>query len=122
MTRNSMGYPSDISEQDWEAIKHYFEAKDRRGNRHIHEKRTIVNAIRYVLEGGIKWRMLPKDFPPWQTVYDHFNQWNKKGVWEVALKAMNKVHRKKKPEVNFLAMASLIPKVSKHSTPAKKEV
>jgi putative transposase len=31
--------------------------------------------------------MLPKDFPPWQTVYDHFSRCNKRGVWEAALKS-----------------------------------
>ena len=34
--------------------------------------REIVNAIFYVLRGGIAWRLLPKDFPPWQTVYRWF--------------------------------------------------
>ena len=34
--------------------------------------REIVNAIFYVLRGGVAWRLLPKDFPPWQTVYRWF--------------------------------------------------
>lgn len=34
--------------------------------------REIVNAIFYVLRGGIAWRLLPLDFPPWQTVYGWF--------------------------------------------------
>jgi len=41
-----------------------------------------VDAIFHVLKGGISWRMMPKDFPLWQTVYDHFSKWNKRGVWE----------------------------------------
>ncbi|NOU44479.1 MAG: transposase [Methyloglobulus sp.] len=31
---------------------------------------------------GHKWRVLPGSFPPWQTVYDHWQQWNWRGVWE----------------------------------------
>jgi putative transposase len=30
--------------------------------------REVLNAIRYLVRGGVGWRMLPKDFPPWQTV------------------------------------------------------
>ena len=34
--------------------------------------REIMNAIFYVLRGGIAWRLPPNDFPPWQTVYRWF--------------------------------------------------
>ena len=36
----------------------------------------------YVLRSGCAWRMLPHDFPPWQTVYDYFWKWQKSGTWE----------------------------------------
>jgi putative transposase len=42
----------------------------------------VVNGIRYVLRGGIPWRSLPKDFPPWQTVYYYFWVWRREGVFE----------------------------------------
>lgn len=40
--------------------------------------------------------MMPKDFPPWQTVYDHFSRWNKAGVWECALDKLNERYRHSK--------------------------
>jgi transposase len=40
-----------------------------------HEKRQILNAILYLTRTGCSWRMLPKDFPPWQTVYGYFRDW-----------------------------------------------
>ncbi len=43
--------------------------------------REVVNAIFYVLRSGCAWRMLPHDFPAWQTVYGYFRQWRKDGVW-----------------------------------------
>ncbi len=39
--------------------------------------------------------MLPTDFPPWKTVYDHFSRWNKRGIWETVLGRLNRCHRKK---------------------------
>lgn len=34
--------------------------------------REMFNAIFYALRGGIAWRLLPSDFPPWATVYRWF--------------------------------------------------
>ena len=44
--------------------------------------REIVDAIFYVLRGGVPWRMLPNCFPPRQTVYGWFAAWRDAGVWE----------------------------------------
>ena len=44
--------------------------------------REVVNAIFYVLRGGCQWRLLPTDFPPYQTVYHYFRAWRRAGVWE----------------------------------------
>jgi putative transposase len=94
-------YPSDLTDQEWEGIKHFFERPDPRGNKGYHDKRTIVNAIFYVIKGGIQWRMLPNDFPPWETVYNHFYRLCKRGIWENVLDFLNTKHRKKeKREAN----------------------
>ena len=45
--------------------------------------RAVVNAIFYINRGGCAWRMLPKDYPPWQTVYSYFARWKRDGTWEV---------------------------------------
>jgi putative transposase len=44
--------------------------------------REILNAIFYVIRSGCAWRMLPHDFPAWQTVYGYFRTWRQAGVWE----------------------------------------
>ncbi len=46
------------------------------------ERREIVDAILYVLRSGGIWRLLPHDFPPWQTVYHYFRLWWRDGTWE----------------------------------------
>jgi transposase len=43
--------------------------------------RKIVNAIFYVLRGGIAWSVLPKDLPPWSTVYRSFAWFRDEGTW-----------------------------------------
>jgi transposase len=43
----------------------------------------VLNAILYLLVEGCRWRALPGDFPPWQTVYTYFRNWRKDGTWVV---------------------------------------
>lgn len=90
-----MGYPSDLTDTEWDLIDEYFEQKRAFGRPLTHNRRHIVNAIFYVTKSGCQWRMLPKDFPPWQTVYDYFKQWCVAGIWEKVLDVLNRQHRLK---------------------------
>ncbi|AWK15649.1 transposase [Candidatus Fukatsuia symbiotica] len=89
-------YQSDLKDAEWLIIKNYFNPSDKRGRKSKHDKKTIVDAILYVVKSGCQWRMMPKDFPPWKTVYDHFSRWNKAGVWECALDKLNEQYRHSK--------------------------
>lgn len=53
----------------------------------------IINAIFYVVRTGCQWRMLPKDLPPWPTVYGYFRRWKQQGVWERLNEALVKTVR-----------------------------
>ena len=44
--------------------------------------REVVNGILYVLRGGVAWRMVPHDLPPWGTVWWYFRKWRGDGTWE----------------------------------------
>jgi transposase len=52
------------------------------GRPEIYSRRRLVDAISYVVRSGCSWRMLPKDFPPWQNVYATFRRWAAKGLLE----------------------------------------
>lgn len=43
-------------------------------------RRDIVDAIRYLVDSGCKYRALPRDFPPWRTVYGFLAKWAAAGV------------------------------------------
>jgi putative transposase len=116
-----LGYPSDLKDKEWSLIEHHFQPRDRRGHASKHPRKQIVDAILYIAKTGSQWRMLPKDFPPWQTVYDHFSRWNKRGVWEAALDELNTRHRKKSIERPVPATGSSIHRASKPSTTATTE-
>jgi transposase len=46
----------------------------------VHDRRAIINGLRSVLRGGISWRALPHDDPPWQTVDHSFRVWRIDGT------------------------------------------
>lgn len=75
-------YPSDLTDREWKSIKNLIPpAKYGRRPREVN-MRQILNAIFYLLRGGIAWRMLPNDFPPRGTVYHYFRQFRIDGTWE----------------------------------------
>lgn len=43
---------------------------------------SILNGIFYVVVNSCKWRDLPGDLPPWQTVYTYFRNWRRDGTWQ----------------------------------------
>ena len=52
------------------------------GRPRTHSLRAVLNAIFYVLRSGCPWRLLPRDFPPWKTVYHYFRIWRIDGTFE----------------------------------------
>ena len=67
-------YPTDLTDTEWIVIEPLLPRPARRGRRRSVELREVLNAIRYLARTGSGWRMLPKDFPPWQTVYWWFRR------------------------------------------------
>jgi len=73
---------SDVDDATWVLIAPILAQAPGRGRPRTHADRVIYNAIRYVLRGGIPWRMLPPTYPPWRTVYSRFGRWADSGAWE----------------------------------------
>lgn len=78
-------YPTDLTDKEWEIVKPFVAAayqKGKSGRRPTINKRELVNAIFYVLQSGCSWRMLPHDFPEWESVYWYFKLWETSGITE----------------------------------------
>jgi len=72
--RKTKRYPTDLTDEEWSKIEPMLPGAARKGRRRGVDLREVLNAIRYVARTGCGWRMLPKDFPPWQTVYWWFRR------------------------------------------------
>lgn len=74
-------YLTNLSDAEWARLEPLFPAAPT-GHPRYHSLRTIVNALLYVLRTGCAWRLLPTDWPPWQTVYYHLRKWRRAGTFE----------------------------------------
>lgn len=79
---NRKPYPSDLSDLQWDNIEHLFPPPKTGGRPRQYDNRALVNGILYVTRSGCSWRMLPHDFPPWQSVYGYFRRWRLSGLWK----------------------------------------
>ena len=77
-------YPTDLSDAEWAHLKPCLPAPTKRGRGRpkIHSPRKILNAVFYLLKSGCPWRLLPRNFPPWKTVYHWFTKWRIDGTFE----------------------------------------
>jgi putative transposase len=84
-----MLYASDLTDAQWKRIEFFFSRQTFRK----HHPRDLVNALFYLSKTGCQWRMLPKSYPPWETVYYHFRQWAAGGLWERLADALRRTAR-----------------------------
>ena len=67
-------YPTDLTDEEWLFIQPFLPAVPRLGRKPKTDLREVLDALRYLARTGGGWRMLPNDFPPWQTVYWWFRR------------------------------------------------
>jgi putative transposase len=78
---NKQLYPSDLTDSQWEIIQELIPKAKSGGRPRSLEMRQVINAILYVTVGGIQWRMMPKEYPKWQSVYHYFRTWRQASIW-----------------------------------------
>jgi putative transposase len=74
-------YASSLTNAQWAFLKPMLPKPSKRG-RPLTDRRRILDAILYVVKGGIQWREMPVNFPPWKTAYHIFRKWTLNHTWE----------------------------------------
>ena len=74
-------YPSDLTNAQWAILEPLIPPAKPRGRPRRVDIREVINAILYLIAGGIQWRALPHEFPPHNTVYGYFRDWKTDGTW-----------------------------------------
>jgi putative transposase len=80
--RDDLRYPSDLTDAEWEILAPLLPPPAETGRKRAWDMRELMNAIFFVLRGGVPWRMLPEHFPPHQTTYRWFMRFRDDGTWK----------------------------------------
>lgn len=77
-------YPTDLTDSQWALIEPLLPVPRKipgGPGRPTSNLRQVINGILYVNKTGCQWRMTPKTYGPWNTIYGYFNLWSEQGVW-----------------------------------------
>jgi transposase len=78
----------ELTDEQWVLVETQLPLSTARTGRPPRDRRTLLNGIFWILCTGAPWRDLPERFGPWQTVYDHFRNWRKNGVFARILEVL----------------------------------
>ena len=84
-------YSTNLTDKQWQVTEIILDPQHRKRK---YPLREIMNAIMYMVKTGCQWRMLPKDFPPYNTVFYYFNKWKLEGVFEELVGTLHIIIRK----------------------------
>ena len=105
-------YPTDLSDKKWEVINPLLPAGLSGGRPREVSLRKIINAVLYITRSGCAWRLLPHQFPAWQTVYGYYRRWTTSNTWQrihdtLRAKVRRKAGRHKHPTAGSIDSQSV---------------
>lgn len=75
-----MALRTHLTDSQWQKVDRILESQ-RGAGRPGKDNRRFVEAVLWWRRTGVPWRDLPSEFGPWQTVFNRFDRWSKKGLW-----------------------------------------
>jgi len=109
---NKQRYPTDMTDSQWDIIRQMIPAAKSGGRPRSLDMRQVINAILYITVSGVQWRMLPKEYPKWPSVYYYFKTWRDDGICQrmhdtLRAKVRRKEGRHKHPTAGSLDSQSV---------------
>ncbi|MHB8577375.1 MAG: IS5 family transposase [Dehalococcoidia bacterium] len=75
-------YATDLTDPEYRELEPLLPVPAAPGRPRLHPLRELLDGIFSSVRSGCAWRLLPHEFPPWQTVYHYFRRWRLDGTWE----------------------------------------
>lgn len=87
-------YPSDTTDEEWEFVASYLTLMREDSPQRHYPMRAVFDALRWMCRSGSPWRYLPRDFPPWEVVYQQTQRWIRAEVFEAIVHDLRALIRK----------------------------
>ena len=104
----------ELTRAQWRRIEQLVPGKDGDKGRHGEDNRLFVDAVLWIARSGAPWRDLPEEFGKWNSVFQRFRRWAKKGVWQRVFNALID-----NPDFEYLIIDSTIVRAHQHAAGAK---
>jgi transposase len=78
----------DLSDEQWVLLEPLLPVGRKPGRPPVHDRRRLIDGIRWRTRAGVPWRDVPAFYGPWQCVYWLFRRWQLDGVWAGILTAL----------------------------------
>jgi putative transposase len=102
-----------LDERQWQRIEAALGMRKRAG-RPGRDDRNFVEAVLWWRRTGAPWRDLPSDFGPWKTVFNRFDRWASKGIWQRLFETL-----RQDPDDEWHSIDSTINRAHQHAAGAK---
>jgi transposase len=106
----------ELTDAQWRRIERLVPGKKGDRGRAGEDNRRFVDAVLWLARAGAPWRDLPKEFGRWNSVFQRFRRWAKKGVWGRIFNALVE-----NPDFEYLIIDSTIVRAHQHAAGAKGE-
>ena len=104
-----------LTDAQWVRIEMLCPGKEGDKGRRGEDNRRFVDGVLWIARTGAPWRDLPEEFGCWNTVFQRFRRWAKKGVWE---RIFNEL--RENPNCEYLIIDATIVRAHQHAAGAKK--
>ena len=104
----------EITDENWQRIKHLLPGKEGDPGRTAEDNRRFINAVLWIARTGAPWPDWPERFGKYNSVFQGFNRWSKRGVWQKVFEALQD------PDLEWLMVDSTIVRAHQHAAGQKK--
>ncbi|MGL5095019.1 MAG: IS5 family transposase [Planctomycetia bacterium] len=105
----------ELSDEQWGRIEPLLPSRPGTPGRHGVDDRLFLDAVLWILRTGAPWRDLPDRFGPWNTVFQRFQRWARKGVWQAVFDALQD------PDLEWVMIDATIVRAHVHAAGARKK-
>ena len=104
----------EISDENWNRIEPLLPGKPGDPGRTAKDNRLFINAVLWIARTGAPWPDLPERFGKYNSVFQRFNRWSKKGRWQAIFEALQE------PDLEWLMLDSTVVRAHQHAAGQKK--
>ena len=104
----------ELTDEQWRQIASHLPGKSGDPGRSGEDNRRFVNAVLWLAKTGAPWRDLPGRFGKWNSVFQRYNRWCKRGVWQRVFEILNL-----EPDLEHLLLDSTIVRAHQHAAAGK---